>query len=56
MAQLFEILSTLPRRDFAAGETIIAEDSTTGMLFFLIKGEVEVSKGEVPLASTSEPG
>ena len=42
MAQLFEILSTLPRRDFAAGETIIAEDSTTGMLFFLIKGEVEV--------------
>ena len=56
MAQLFEILSTLPRRDFAAGETIIAEDSTTGMLFFLINGEVEVYKGEVPLASTSEPG
>ena len=56
MAELFEILSTLPRRDFAAGETIIAEDSTTGMLFFLINGEVEVSKGEVPLAATSEPG
>ena len=51
MVQLFEILSTLPTRDFAAGETIIAEDSTTGMLFFLINGE-----GEVPLASTSEPG
>jgi CRP/FNR family cyclic AMP-dependent transcriptional regulator len=56
MAQLLEILSTLPRRDFAAGETIITEDSTTGMLFFLIDGEVEVYKGEVPLASTSEPG
>src|SRR4029453_11533286 len=42
--------------DFAAGETIITEDSTTGMLFFLIDGEVEVYKGEVPLASTSEPG
>ena len=56
MAQLFEILSTLPKRDFAAGETIIAEDSTTGRLFFLINGEVEVYKGEVPLASTSEPG
>jgi CRP/FNR family transcriptional regulator, cyclic AMP receptor protein len=56
MAELFEILSTLPRRDFAAGETIIAEDSTTGMLFFLIDGEVEVSKDEVPLAATSEPG
>ena len=56
MAQLFEILNTLPRRDFAAGETIIAEDSTTGKLFFLINGEVEVYKGDVPLASTSEPG
>ncbi len=44
MAQLFEILSTLPRRDFAAGETIIAEDSTTGRLFFLINGEVEVTR------------
>ena len=56
MPQLFEILSTLPRRDFPAGETIIAEDTTTGMLFFLINGEVEVYKDGVPLASTSEPG
>jgi CRP/FNR family cyclic AMP-dependent transcriptional regulator len=56
MRQLFEILKMLPRRHFAAGETILAQDSTTGMLFFLIDGEVEVSKDEVPLASTSEPG
>ncbi len=56
MTQLFEILDTLPRRDFAAGETIIEEGSTTGMLFFLISGEVEIYKDEVPLASTSEPG
>jgi CRP/FNR family cyclic AMP-dependent transcriptional regulator len=56
MTQLFEILKTLPRRDFAAGETIIEENSTTEMLFFLINGEVEVHKDEVPLASTSEPG
>jgi CRP/FNR family cyclic AMP-dependent transcriptional regulator len=56
MTQLLGILSTLPRREFAAGETVIAENSTTGMLFFLITGEVEVYKGEVPLASTSEPG
>ena len=56
MAQLFEILDTLPRRDFAVGETIIEEGSTTGMLFFLISGEVEIYKDEVRLASTSEPG
>ncbi len=56
MAQLFEVLNTLPRRDFGTGETIIAEDSTTGMLFLLIDGEVEVYKDDVPLAATSEPG
>jgi CRP/FNR family cyclic AMP-dependent transcriptional regulator len=56
MAQLFEILNTLPRQNFGAGETIITQDSTTGMLFFLIDGEVEVYKDDVPLAATSEPG
>ncbi len=56
MARLFEILHTLPRRNFGAGETIIAQDSTTGMLFFLIDGEVEVYKDDVPLADISEPG
>jgi CRP/FNR family transcriptional regulator, cyclic AMP receptor protein len=56
MAQLFEILNTLPRREFGAGETILAQDSSTGMLFFLIDGEVEVYKDDVPLAATSEPG
>jgi CRP-like cAMP-binding protein len=52
MAQLFEILKTLPRREFSAGETILAQDSSTGMLFFLIDGEVEVYKDDVPLAAT----
>jgi CRP/FNR family cyclic AMP-dependent transcriptional regulator len=56
MAQLFEILNTLPRREFGAGETILAQDSSTGMLFFLIDGEVEVYKDDVPLAAISEPG
>lgn len=56
MAELFEILRVLPKRDFGAGETIIEQDSTTGMLFFLIDGEVEVYKDDVPLAATSEPG
>jgi CRP/FNR family transcriptional regulator, cyclic AMP receptor protein len=56
MAPLFEILTALPKRDFGAGETIIAQDTTTGMLFFLIEGEVEVSKDDVTLAEISEPG
>lgn len=54
--QLLEILAEQPKRYFAAGETIIAEGSTTGMLFFLIDGEVEVYKDDVQIATTSEPG
>jgi len=56
MVQLFEILRAHPERHFGAGETIIAQDSTTGKLFFLIDGEVEVYKDEVPIATTAEPG
>jgi CRP-like cAMP-binding protein len=56
MTALFEILRGHPKRHFGANETIIAEESTTGMLFFLIDGEVEVYKDDVQLATTSEPG
>jgi CRP/FNR family cyclic AMP-dependent transcriptional regulator len=56
MAPLFEILAGHPTRHFEASETIIAQGSTTGMLFFLIEGEVEVYKDEVQIATTSEPG
>jgi CRP/FNR family transcriptional regulator, cyclic AMP receptor protein len=56
MAPLFEILTGHSKRHFGAGETIIAEESTTGVLFFLIDGEVEVYKDDVQLATTSEPG
>ncbi|HEY5707263.1 MAG TPA: cyclic nucleotide-binding domain-containing protein [Terrimicrobiaceae bacterium] len=56
MVQLFEILKEHPKQHFGAGETIIAQGSTTGMLYFLIDGEVEVDKDEVPIATTTEPG
>jgi CRP/FNR family transcriptional regulator, cyclic AMP receptor protein len=56
MAPYFEILAGQPKRYFNAGEIILAEGSTTGMLFFLIDGEVEVYKDDVQIAATSEPG
>ena len=56
MSPLFEVLKEHPKRHFEAGETIIAQGSTTGMLFFLIDGEVAVDKDEIPIATTSEPG
>ena len=56
MDLLFEILAGYPKRDLGAGEIIITQGSTTGMLFFLIDGEVEVDKDEVPIATASESG
>lgn len=56
MAPLFEILAAYPKRELDAGEMIIAQGTTTGMLFFLIDGEVEVDKDEVQIATASEPG
>ena len=55
-APLFEVLAVQLRRSFNTGETIIEEGSTTGMLFFLIDGEVEVYKDDVQIAAISEPG
>jgi CRP/FNR family transcriptional regulator, cyclic AMP receptor protein len=56
MVSLFEVLEERPKRHFDAGDTIIAQGSTTGILFFLIDGEVAVDKDEVAIATTSEPG
>ncbi len=56
MISVLQLLVEQPKRSFAAGETIIMEGSRTGMLFFLIEGEVEVCKDDVAIATASEPG
>ena len=56
MESIFEILAENPTRHMGPGETILEEGTTTGALFFLINGEVEVFKGEVSIATVSEPG
>ena len=43
-------------RRFDTGEIIIEEGTKTGLLFFLIEGAVEVLKGDMPVATASEPG
>ncbi len=56
MATLLDALSDLPLRDFAAGETVIAEDDTSGLLHILVAGAVEVTKDGVAVTRTNEPG
>jgi CRP-like cAMP-binding protein len=44
------------QRDVPAGTTVIHEGGTTGHLFVLIAGRLEVIKGDTTVASITEPG
>jgi CRP/FNR family transcriptional regulator, cyclic AMP receptor protein len=44
------------QRDVSAGAPVIHEGHTTGHLYVLIKGRLEVVKGNTVLATISEPG
>lgn len=43
-------------RDVSAGTFVIHEGSTTGHLYVLIEGRLEVLKGDTVVASIAEPG
>jgi CRP/FNR family transcriptional regulator, cyclic AMP receptor protein len=44
------------RRDVSAGALVIREGGTSGHLYVLIEGQLEVLKGDTVVASISEPG
>src|SRR5215212_8858542 len=44
------------QRDVSAGALIIREGGTSGHLYVLIEGQLEVLKGDTVVASISEPG
>ena len=56
MSSLLQALSTHPVQSFAAGELALAQGDSTGQLFILIEGAVEIVKDGVIVAKTSEPG
>jgi CRP-like cAMP-binding protein len=43
-------------RQVAAGTLIVAEGGTTGHLYVLMQGKLEVLKGEMVVATVTEPG
>lgn len=58
-ATMFSILEALrdhPMQHFAPGEAVIEQGTTTGLIFFLREGAVEVLKDGVTVATASEPG
>ena len=53
---MLELLRDRPTRHFAAGEVVLRQGETTGRLYFLVSGTVEVVKDDVRLATASQPG
>lgn len=56
MPTILELLKDQPLREFAAGESVLDQGDQTGLLYVLIEGSVEVIKGGVTVATSSEPG
>ena len=56
MSGILGALRDYPVRHFAPGETVLSQGSSTGLLYVLIEGAVDVEKDNVHVASASEPG
>jgi CRP-like cAMP-binding protein len=56
MASLLEHCQGLPRVQFAAGATVLAEGAAAGVLYVLTEGAVEIVKGDVQITAVAEPG
>jgi CRP-like cAMP-binding protein len=56
MRAVLEYCSGALQRNVSAGTLILHEGSTTGHLFVLIEGKLEVVKGDTVVASIVEPG
>ncbi len=56
MASILETCAGAQRQDFAPGSVLIAEGETTGRLYVLAEGSVEVLRGDTPVALVSEAG
>jgi CRP-like cAMP-binding protein len=46
----------LPQSDIAAGDVLLPEGGQTGLLYILVRGEVEILKGDVPIENVTDPG
>jgi CRP/FNR family cyclic AMP-dependent transcriptional regulator len=56
MRAILDYCSGAVQRNVSAGTLILHEGSTTGHLFVLIEGKLEVVKGDTVVASIVEPG
>ena len=56
LAEFKKSIAALPVKTFEPGETVLAAGSTTGQLYILRKGLVEIVRDGLQIATVSEPG
>lgn len=56
MTTILEFCDGLPEVQFHGGDTLLREGETSGKLFILIDGQVEILKGDYMVNVVSEPG
>lgn len=56
MATVLALCQSVPEIRFDAGDTLLVEGQTTGLLYVLIEGEVEILKGDLQVDTVAEPG
>lgn len=56
MASILETCEGAPCRDFAKGDVLLTEGDTTGRLYILATGAVEILRGDTQVAIVADPG
>lgn len=56
MMAILESLQAHERRNYLPGDLVIHQGETTGALYFLIEGAVEILKDDVRVATADQPG
>jgi len=56
MASILDKCASLPRKHFAPGTVLLAEGETSGRLYILAEGSVEVLRGDTQVAVIGEVG
>jgi CRP/FNR family transcriptional regulator, cyclic AMP receptor protein len=56
MSTMLDSCRALPQCDYKAGDEVLHEGHSTGHLYVLVEGKVEICKGDVQVSRVSEPG
>lgn len=56
MLTILDLCDAVPAQTFESGEILLAEGETSGLLYVLAEGEVEILKGDFQINTVSEPG